>query len=64
MPDTRCIRCAVAGFVRRERIISGLHVELEYTCGRCEYVWRAPDARKRVERRRGARHEYSRRKRC
>jgi hypothetical protein len=63
MPDTRCVRCGVIGFVRRQRIISGLHIELEYTCGRCEHVWRAPDARKRVDRRRVTRRESSRRKR-
>jgi hypothetical protein len=32
-PDTRCVRCGLVGYVRRERIVSGMHVELEYTCG-------------------------------
>jgi hypothetical protein len=44
-------RCRVIGFVRRERIISGLHIEVKDTCGRCQHVWRAPDARKRLDRR-------------
>ena len=61
--DTGCIGCGVAGYVRRERIVSGMHVELEYTCGACRHVWRAPDARKRVDRRRVTRRESSRRKR-
>ena len=66
MPDTCCDccdRCGVAGFVRRERIITGLHVEVEYTCGVCDHAWRAADARKRVDRRRVARGECSRRTR-
>jgi hypothetical protein len=63
MPDTLCVSCGIVGFVRRERIITGLHVEVEYTCGRCQHVWRTPDARKRADRRSVTRRLSSRGKR-
>ena len=31
MPGTRCVRCGVVGSVRRERIITGLHVPSRQT---------------------------------
>mgnify|MGYP003575295901 CR=1 FL=1 len=38
MPDTRCQRCGVVGFVRRELILHGDTLTVEYTCKRSDHV--------------------------
>jgi hypothetical protein len=49
MPDAPCVRCGTVGFVRRERIITGEKVAVEYSCGRCQHHWQLEeDPRKAV----------------
>jgi hypothetical protein len=49
MPDTPCVHCGTVGFVRRERVVNGDVVAIDYSCGRCLRSWTQPDAGRRVD---------------
>ena len=51
MPDTLCQGCGVIGFVRRELILHGDTLTVEYTCKRCDHVWQSADERRLPDRR-------------
>ena len=41
MPSTTpCVQCGIVGNVRWERVLTGTVIFVEYSCGRCEHVWR------------------------
>ena len=44
MPETRCLHCCAAGFVRTKYLLLNDETALiEYHCHRCDYHWFAED---------------------
>jgi hypothetical protein len=55
--DTTCIQCGRAGFVRMERVIKGLELQLSYYCGACDHTWQVRQEDPRVAQRRATLRE-------